>query len=358
MKWSWKLIRIAGIDVHIHATFLFLIAWVGVTYWTIGQSWQAVLSGLAFVMVLFVCVVMHEYGHALTARRFGFKTKRITLLPIGGVASFETLPEDPKQEMIVALAGPAVNVVIALGIWLWLRVNDIPIRIEDMDIAEGFSLAALMMVNMSLAIFNLLPAFPMDGGRVFRAALSFRMTRFEATKIAAKTGQSIAMFLGLLGLLFNPFLIIIAMFIWLGASSESTMEQLKLMLSGITAKQAMLTDFATLAPTDKLARAMALTLESNQTEFPIVENGAITKVLTQTDLLRGLNEHGDGAVVEAYATGQASHCSNDAPLLQTFETLIADKSRLIAVTDARRVVGIIDLQNVMEFVNFRTALKY
>lgn len=358
MRWSSKILRIAEIDVYIHFTFLLFLFWIGIVYWNLGHTWQAVASGISFVLVLFLCVILHEFGHALTARHFGYKTRNITIFPIGGVATFDTLPENPKEEILVALAGPAVNIIIALILGIILWASNLPVNIEQLKIENGFSLAALMVINITLAIFNLLPAFPMDGGRVFRAMLSFRRTRYEATKIATKTGQTIAIFLGLIGLMFNPFLVIIALFIWIGAGSESTMEQLKSLLAGISAKQAMVTDFSILSHTDKLARAVSLTLESEQTEFPVTEDGVITKVLTQSDLLRGLSEHGDQAIIGAYATGLASNCSHDTPLIQTFEDLISQKNNLITVTDNRALIGIINLQNIFEFVNFRKALKY
>ncbi|NNC36176.1 MAG: site-2 protease family protein [Acidimicrobiales bacterium] len=357
MKWSWKLLRVAGIDIYIHATFLIFLVWIGIVFWNIGQSWQAVISGISFVITLFACVVLHEFGHALTARRFGYKTRHITLLPIGGVATFETLPEDPKQEIIVALAGPAVNVVIAFGLWIWIMLNDIPVNIEQLKLENGFSIAALMMVNISLVIFNLLPAFPMDGGRVFRALLSFRMPRDKATEIAARAGQTLALFFGLLGLLYNPLLVIIAAFVWFGAASESGMVTLKAMLSGQTAKQAMLTEFSTLSPHDTLRQAIQLTLAGTQTDFPVIDHGKPVGILTQIDLLRGLKEQGELAPVNDYARREIAQCASDAPLEKAFDMLISHQPNLIAVQKNNQLVGVINLQNIMEFINFRTALK-
>lgn len=349
--------RFAGIDVYVHATFPFLLLWIGIIYWNITQSWQGVLSGIGFVLTLFICVVLHEFGHALTARRFGYKTRNITLLPIGGVASFETLPEDPREEIIVALAGPAVNVVIALGLYLWIRLNDLPLNIEQLELEKGFSLGALMMVNITLVLFNLLPAFPMDGGRVFRALLSFNRPRYEATHLAAKTGQALAFGLGLLGLFFNPFMVIIALFIWMGAKSESNMEFLKAMLSGQTIEHTMLTDFSVLSPTSHLSRAVELTLAGSQKSFPIVENGKLIGVLSQSQLLKGLSEDGPAALVGRFAQGDIAQCQRFDSLEKVFDLFLKKPTQMVAVNEGSRLVGILDLENIMEFINFKKALE-
>ena len=226
MRWSWKLGRVAGIDVFVHATFLILLVWTArAAYLPSGRS-AAAASGVAFILTVFGVVVLHELGHALAARRFGIGTRDITLLPIGGVSRLERMPEDPRQEIRVALAGPAVNVVLAAGLYAGLVV----LRTGPFDrvsMMEGGFLARLFWVNVSLALFNLLPAFPMDGGRVFRALLALRMDRVKATEVAARTGQALALLLGFAGLFFNPFLVFIALFVWMGAAQEAAATQLQ-----------------------------------------------------------------------------------------------------------------------------------
>ena len=175
MKWQWKIGRFFDIDVYMHATFLLLIGWVGISHWLDQQSWTAVLSGIAFILLLFLFVVMHEYGHALTARKFGIKTRDITLYPIGGVARLERMPEKPIEELWVALAGPAVNVVLAVGLFGWLFVTNTLEPLSGLTVSSGSLIERLAVVNLSLVLFNLIPAFPMDGGRVLRAALAMRM---------------------------------------------------------------------------------------------------------------------------------------------------------------------------------------
>src|SRR5512134_2168149 len=161
MRWQWKLGTFAGIDVFVHATFLLLIGWVGYSHWLESESWAKVVEGILFILALFLSVVLHEYGHALTARRYGIKTRDITLYPIGGVARLERLPDQPIEELWVALMGPAVNVAIAAALFLFLGLTGQLTQLSDLTMTSGSFLTRLMLVNVSLVLFNLLPAFPM-----------------------------------------------------------------------------------------------------------------------------------------------------------------------------------------------------
>jgi Zn-dependent protease len=226
MKWTLKVGRFAGIDVFLHTTFFLMIFWIGITYWIQENSVAAVISGVGFILALFASVVLHEYGHALTARKFGVKTKNITLYPIGGVASLERIPEKPRQELLVALAGPAVNVVIAAVLFLWLVVTSSLDFSNGLGLASGSFIQRLMFTNLALVGFNLIPAFPMDGGRVLRALLALRLEYTLATQIAASVGQGLAFIFGFIGLFSNPFLVFIAFFVWIGAQNEAKMVQM------------------------------------------------------------------------------------------------------------------------------------
>ena len=227
MKWSFPVARIAGIDVRIHATFLLLLVWFGFVYFAEG-GYAAMFTGLTFIILLFVCVLLHEFGHALAARAYGINTPDITLLPIGGIARLERMPDKPWQELVVALAGPAVNVVIAFGLYLvigrFFGLGDL----EELAEGRGNLLTQLLSINVILVVFNLLPAFPMDGGRVLRALLAMRLSHGRATRIAAAVGQVVAVLFGLLGLFGgNPFLLFIAVFVFFGARAEASFATFK-----------------------------------------------------------------------------------------------------------------------------------
>lgn len=242
MKWSYRLGRIAGIDVNIHATFALLIAWILLTHWLAGQTFNAAIGGLAFVTAIFGCVLLHELGHALAARRFGIGTRDITLLPIGGVARLERMPEKPIQELWVALAGPAVNVAIAAALYAWLLLTHQLVPLSQLGVATGPFVERLLIVNMLLIVFNMIPAFPMDGGRCVRALLALRLEYAKATRIAAGLGQVIAVGFVVLGLFSNPFLLLIGVFVWIGAAQEARYATLKAAFRGIPLRRALMRD--------------------------------------------------------------------------------------------------------------------
>lgn len=356
MKWSWKIGEFAGIGVYIHATFLLLIGWVALAGWLQERTLAGALGSVAFILALFLVVVLHEYGHALTARKFGIKTRDITLLPIGGVARLERMPDDPKQELWVALAGPAVNVVIAIVLFVWLAATGAVQSLGTAAVTGGSFLARLMMVNVVLALFNMIPAFPMDGGRVVRALLAMRMEYTRATHIAASLGQGIALLLGFVGLFTNPLLIFTALFVWMGAAQESSMTQMKSSLGGIPVSRAMLTDFHTVSPRDSLARVVELLLSGSQQDYPVVEDGRVTGVLTRNDLISALQRHGQTALV-------GDVMSKDFQVADAFEMLETAAARLqecgchtMPVVRNGQVVGLVTMENIGEFLMIQSAL--
>ncbi|RYD40890.1 MAG: site-2 protease family protein, partial [Verrucomicrobiaceae bacterium] len=224
MKWSVRLGRFFGIDVFLHFTFLLFFAWLGYgAYVRSGHNMVETLHTIALLAGVFTCVILHEYGHALTARRFGVGTHDITLLPIGGVARLERMPANPRQELLVAIAGPAVNLAIILLILAWLIIRGEPFFQSHTAVVPGTFLRALLFFNGMMICFNLLPAFPMDGGRVLRALLAMRMPYAKATRAAATVGQGMAVLFALYGLM-NPehyMILFIALFVWIGASNEA-----------------------------------------------------------------------------------------------------------------------------------------
>jgi stage IV sporulation protein FB len=235
--------------------------------------------------------VAHEFGHALTARRFGIRTPDVTLLPIGGVARLEKMPEKPREEILVALAGPAVNVVIFLVLLLVLGPEAF-VSLDPANLTFAQLPAQVATLNLVLALFNMLPAFPMDGGRVLRAALSLVMDRTAATRAAAAAGQGLALAMGIVGLIVgNPFLLLIAFFVFVAAGSERADEAMKTLARGLMARDAMITEFETLAPDDSLEAAATTLIRTTQHEFPVVDRvtGAPVGLLTRTALYKALD---------------------------------------------------------------------
>ena len=357
MKWSWKVGSVAGIDLYVHATFFLLIAWVGITYWLAGGS-AAALDGIAFILALFACVVLHELGHALTARRYGIPTRDITLLPIGGVSRLERIPDKPRQEVWVSLAGPAVNVVIAAALYVWLLLSHTLRPVSVLSMAGSTFLERLLLVNVSLAVFNLLPAFPMDGGRVLRALLALRMDYVRATQVAAHVGQAMALVFGLLGLFTNPFLIFIALFVWIGAAQEASMVQMRTALSGIPVSRAMLTDFRSVAPDDPAQRVLELILAGSQQDFPVVDGGKggrLAGVLLRSDVLKALARGADWRVRDVMR--REFEVVDAADMLDTaLARLQACACHALPVTSRGALVGILTMDNVGEFLLIQSAL--
>ena len=355
MKWAWKLGRFAGIDVYVHATFLLIVAFVAVSHWARGLGVPGVIEGVAFVLAIFACVVLHEYGHALAARRYGIRTRDITLYPIGGVARLERMPERPLQEMAVALAGPAVNVGIAALLFVWLVGSHTLRPFGELGVATGPFLERLLMTNLFLVAFNLVPAFPMDGGRVLRALLALRLSYARATEIAAGVGQAMALLFGLLGLFGNPMLLLIALFVWIGAAQEAGMVQMRSALAGIPVHRAMLTDFRTLHPSDPLSRALDLVLSTAQQDFPVVAQGAVQGVLTRADLVPALARHPQSTPVEVVMRREVAQATPDEMLETALARLQEPSCPVLPITHGGVLVGMITTENIAELVMIRTA---
>jgi Zn-dependent protease/predicted transcriptional regulator len=357
MSWSWKIGRVAGIEVRIHATFLILLVWVAAAEFLSGHGARAALLGTLLLLAVFGIVVLHELGHALAARRFGIRTRDITLLPIGGVSRLESMPSDPRQELLVALAGPAVNGALAL-----LCAGYLFLRGEAGLLSEGFApgvsiAGTLFWTNVSLAVFNLLPAFPMDGGRALRAFLATRMEGSRATQIAARLGQGLALVFGAFGLFFNPLLVFIALFVWMGATQEAAASELREAIQATPVRAAMITDLRTLTPDQPLGDAVRHVLAGFQQDFPVLEGERVVGVLTRKDLVRTLSERGDEAPVRdamhtEFATAEPAELLSDA-----FERLDRADSRTVPVLQGSKLVGVLTMDNVGELVMFRSALR-
>ena len=356
MGWSISLGTIAGTRVRIHITFLLFLVWLGAAYWAKGGV-AAAAYGLAFIVLLFLCVVLHEFGHILTARRFGVKTPDVTLFPIGGIARMERIPEKPGQELTMALAGPLVNLVIASALFLALG-DDVFSRGIALDEQGANLLPHLAVANLILALFNLLPAFPMDGGRALRALLAYRLGRVRATRVAASIGQMLAFGFGLLGLIAgNPILVFIALFVYLGAAAEAIDTQMQHIAEGLLVSDAMVTELATLSAESRIEDAVQILIRTTQQEIPIVdEAGRLLGLLTRNLLIQALHAHGPDVPV-------AQVMRTDIPAVPA-RRLLADALRImreqalpaIAVADAGgRLAGLVTPENLGEMMMVQAA---
>lgn len=357
MRWSWKIGRLAGINVYMHATFLLLILFILFAYWVQGHSLMTALAGVIFILVIFGCVVLHELGHALTARRYGIRTRDIILLPIGGVARLERMPDKPLEELKVALAGPAVNVAIAAGLFLILAAEGIHPQLEKVRWVSGSFLDRVMVVNLWLAGFNLLPAFPMDGGRVLRALLATRLEYTRATQLAAHIGQGMALLFGFVGLFTDPFLLFIALFVWMGAEAEASMVLARTSLGGIPVQRVMLTDFRTLNPDDSLAQAVEHILAGFQHDFPVVFGDHVLGVLTREDLMRTLAQRGSEVHVREAMRRDFQMADSHDMLEHALALLRTCNCRSLPVQHDGHLVGILNMENVGEFLMIQSALR-
>jgi Zn-dependent protease/CBS domain-containing protein len=356
MKWSWRIGQIGGVEIFVHFTFFLLLAWVGVSQWNEGQNAAAVLEGLAFVLAIFACIVLHELGHAFAARRFGIQTRDITLLPIGGVARLERMPDKPLQELWVAVAGPLVNIVIACSLLAGLMLTATWIPITELQVGSGAFLNRLLLVNVLLVVFNMIPAFPMDGGRVLRAVLALSMDYTKATQIAASIGQGIALVLGFIGFFGNPMLLFIAFFIWVGATQEASMVMLKTALSGIPARRAMLHDFHTIGPDDPLSVVIGLVLGGWQTDFPVVAENRVVGILTQADLLTAIAGRGAQTQVADVMQREFEVVDSSEMLEPAFARLQRCQCHTLPVMQGGQLIGLLTAENVGEFLMIQAAL--
>ena len=357
MRWSWKIGTFAGIDVFIHATFLLLVAWVGFNYWQQTGTLAGTLEGILFILFLFLCVVLHEFGHALTARRFAIKTRDITLYPIGGVARLERMPDKPIQELWVALAGPAVNIVISALLLAWLILSGSVNPLAGNNFTGEPFLERLMVVNLSLALFNLIPAFPMDGGRVLRALLALHMEYTRATQAAATIGQGIAFLLGFWGLFSNPFLVFIALFVWIGAAQEASMVQMKTALGGIPVSRVTVTNYQSLAPQDRLSRAVELILSGTQTDFPVVDNGMVVGIVLRDDILSALSKNDPFVNIASLMRRDFEVADANEMLEPAFIRLQMCGCHTMPVTRGGELVGLLTTDNIGEFLMIQSALS-
>jgi Zn-dependent protease/CBS domain-containing protein len=352
-RWSLRLGRIAGIGIDVHASFFLLLGWVALGRLRRGEGGTAALESSLLVLAVFASVVLHELGHALVAKRFGVRTRSITLLPIGGLARLERMPEEPAQEMLVAAAGPAVNFVLALllAAGLWLGSSDLSPAVES---APGPFLAKLMWINVTLGLFNLLPAFPMDGGRVLRAGLALRLGRAPATLLAARIGKIMAGGLALVGVLYNPMLLLIGGFVWLGAHQEAAVVQAKSALAGLTAADAMFTDLQALSPRETLAGAARVLAHTTARDFLVADLHRVVGVIGRDDIVQAIAAGGSARRVEDLMHADFEVISASTSLGELFERM-GNARRPMLVMDGGEVAGLLSAGSLVHVLRVTDA---
>jgi Zn-dependent protease len=359
MKWSLKLGRVAGIKIFVHWSFLLLIGWVVFAGMRQGLEIIDTVWTIIFVLTVFGCVTLHELGHAITAKRYNIKTRDIILLPIGGLARFERMPEDPSQELLIAIAGPLVNVAIAAVIYFIMSfVTGIPDLSEFTAINAHNFLYMLLFVNVLLAVFNMIPAFPMDGGRVLRAILSFKYPRHQATRVASGIGQVLSIGFVILGLFYNPFLIIIGIFIYLGAQAEADFTQARSFLKGYRVRDVIMHHFNKLNLHDTLGKAVKILLDGQGKDFLIVdENNEVAGTLSRNEMIKGLSEKGKDAPVESVMNTKVVYINPDVPLEEMYSNIQGNGASIMPVIENGELIGALDTENILEFIMVKEAEK-
>ena len=356
MRYALHLGKVYGIKISVHWTFIILIAWIVIANMRTGATLEDIAWSVGFVLAIFGCVILHELGHALAAKRYRINTSGITILPIGGIARLESMPEKPKEELVVALAGPLVNVVIAAVLFPFVRlVFDLDSTTELQSInAENF-LPALMSVNLWLALFNLIPAFPMDGGRVLRALLGFKLSHTRATRIAASTGQVLAIAFIFFGFIYNPFLIFIGLFIFLGAQSEAAYSQSKFLLEGFTVNDVIMHQVPVIHDTASIKEAVATLLDSQNKDFLVISDGAPVGTLSRDQIIHALAEKGETASVSEFKDKDMYFLEPNMELDKAWNLMRLQKKPIMPVMSDGRLLGAVDQENIAEFILIRTA---
>lgn len=346
MKWSWHIGRIAGIDIKIHLTFIFILIWFGLSAYLTGGSIAAALTNVLLILALFLCVVLHEFGHALTARLFGIATRDITLLPIGGVARLESMPEDPKEELLVALAGPAVNAVIAGGLFAGLLLSGFFTQALNVTAMLNNFWLQLLVANIILVLFNLIPAFPMDGGRVLRSLLALFIDHLKATRIAANIGRGLAVLMGIAGFFLNPWLILTAGFVWFGAGAEAQAVEVKAGLKGLVVRDAMVSRFYQVEANQPLSDVFELTMSTGQHRIPVISNGNYLGIIRRGDLTKAIDRLGNRAPAYAAIGAEPEGLHPESPLTDVLPKFATH--RVLPVLDGRQLLGLVTPESVQQ----------
>jgi Zn-dependent protease/CBS domain-containing protein len=348
--WTWNLGRIAGIPIRMHVTLLILLAWIAGSYALRGASISATAIGVALVAAIFVVIVIHELGHALVARHYGIGTRDIMLLPVGGIASLEHVPEKPSQELAVAVVGPAINLALAGLLWIGIRAVGGTTDLSAVSSIGGAIAAQLFWINIGLAVFNMIPAFPMDGGRALRAVLAMRLGPERATNIAARMGRIFAVGIAIVGLFYNPLLLLIAFVVWNGATQERALSQLKHAIAGVPVSAAMLRRVEAVESSQPLEEAAALLLRGGLNQLPVIDGGKAVGVITRSDVATALSRAGASATVADAPHHRVIEVSPAESLDDVLDRLRHEPDSIALVIDHGQPVGVLTADALAAYV--------
>jgi len=370
MGWSLTLGTVRGIRIKLHLTFLLLIPWAAYNWGAAdGAGWRGALFGIAVTSALFLCVVLHELAHSLVAMQFGVNVHEIELSPIGGVSKMDSMPEKPYQELVMALSGPLVNFAIAvpLGIVVLGMLAAGAIRslnhfayLLGTPSWQGFVLN-LFISNILLALFNLLPAFPMDGGRVLRSVLALGLGQTRATRVATRVGQALAIVLAAIGLFppgglrANPVLVIIGLFVFAGAQQEERASEILAVLGDLRVGQAVITVCQVLAPHDTLDTVLDHTMRGHPACFGVVEAGRLVGLLSHEDIAAALEAYGHGVSVRDIMQKQFPSVSASDTLAKAWQLMAASGRRALPVTRDGQWLGMVTAQQIGQIHAFLAA---
>lgn len=361
MKWSYTVARVSGIDIRIHATFALILA-LGAFQWGFPKgldgesSFAGAVFGMGLMILLFACVVLHELGHSLVAQRFGLTVREIVLLPIGGVARLEKNPEKPLHELLIALAGPLVNVAIAILLFFagGVALNFGLVEAQSLLTADGPPTLAtlwgwLFLANVGLAVFNMIPAFPMDGGRVLRAALAMRLGFSRGTQIATVIGQAVAFAFGLFGVLAGNFLlVIVALFVFMGAGQERAEEQARTVLTTLRVGDAYNKHALVLSPGDHVSKVVDYILTSYQPDFAVVQGRSFLGVVTRDDVLKALATETNDLYVAGIMKREVLTVDARQGLDEARRLMGEKGERIAAVNDGETFLGLVSVEDIGE----------
>lgn len=361
---SLKLFSVRGIDVRLHFTFPLILLWGAFQFGVAGGSMSSALFGVIAVSLLFVLVTLHEFGHSFAAMYYDVPVKQIVLSPIGGVAQLQHIPDNPVQEFVISIAGPAVNFAIAGLMALFIPI--LGLRVTDFVTAlsgtAGLTITAVFAYvfayNIFLALFNLIPAFPLDGGRVFRALLAMKLDYGQATNIAATVGKALAVMMGLYGLMNGGiFMVFIAMFVFTAAGQEAKMVKHRVSLKGFTVHDVYSTSAYTLTPYHRLEQAVQLMMMSGQSSFPVVDNDHLEGFITRKDLSAAMKSRGGHTWANMIMRRDIAPVSPLLPLEEAQKRMIMEELDALPVVENGLYLGLLTHWNINQVVQWQARDK-